>query len=53
VLSLSGKKLKGGTTLALEEREFPMNNANFRIIKELAYRYTGIKLSDGKKEMIY
>lgn len=42
--------------LALDEfadREFPMTNANFRQIKEIAYSLTGISLSDHKKNMIY
>lgn len=34
-------------------REFPMSAANFKLIKELAYEWTGIKLSDHKENMIY
>jgi chemotaxis protein methyltransferase CheR len=42
--------------LAVDEfvdREFPMTDANFRAISEIAYSLTGIKLSDHKKNMIY
>jgi len=35
------------------EREFPMSQANFNVIKALAYEWTGIKLSDLKENMIY
>lgn len=35
------------------EREFPMSQANFNLIKALAYDWTGIKLSDHKENMIY
>ena len=34
-------------------REFPMTNGNFNEIKSIAYRLTGIKLTDHKKNMIY
>lgn len=35
------------------DREFPMSQANFDKIADIAYRLTGIKLSDHKKNMIY
>ncbi len=34
-------------------REFPMSDANFEQIKQIAYRQTGISLTDHKKNMIY
>ncbi len=35
------------------EREFPMSQRNFDQVKDIAYRLTGIKLTDHKKNMIY
>ena len=35
------------------QREFPMTNGNFDEIKSIAYRLTGIKLTNHKKNMIY
>ena len=35
------------------QREFPMTNGDFELIKDLAYKETGINLSDHKKNMIY
>lgn len=35
------------------EREFPMSQKNFDQVKDIAYRLTGIKLTDHKKNMIY
>ncbi|MFO1368078.1 MAG: protein-glutamate O-methyltransferase [Marinagarivorans sp.] len=35
------------------DREFPLSQANFTLIKALAYEWTGIKLSDQKENMIY
>lgn len=35
------------------EREFPMSQKNFDEVKDIAYRLTGIKLTDHKKNMIY
>ena len=35
------------------EREFPMSQQNFDQVKDIAYRLTGIKLTDHKKNMIY
>ncbi len=34
-------------------REFPMTQANFRQIQDVAYKMTGIALSDHKQNMIY
>ena len=42
--------------LAVDEfagREFPMTDANFTRLKEIAYHLTGITLSDHKKNMVY
>ncbi|ABD82361.1 CheR family methyltransferase [Saccharophagus degradans] len=36
-----------------EAREFPMSIANFEIIKRIAMEWTGISLSDHKRNMIY
>lgn len=36
-----------------EEREFPMSAANFQTIKQVAMAWTGINLSDHKRNMIY
>ncbi|MEY4590569.1 MAG: hypothetical protein RL497_2645 [Pseudomonadota bacterium] len=41
------------TSVSQRSREFPMSSANFNLIKELAYEWTGIKLSDHKENMIY
>jgi chemotaxis protein methyltransferase CheR len=35
------------------DREFSLSQANFNLIKSLAYEWTGIKLSDQKENMIY
>ncbi len=35
------------------QREFPMSKGNFETIKSIAYKETGIKLSDHKQNMIY
>jgi len=35
------------------EREFPMTTTNFKLIAAIAYKVTGIKLTDHKKNMIY
>ena len=32
------------------DREFPLSQANFTLIKALAYEWTGIKLSDQKRK---
>ncbi|HMY40372.1 MAG TPA: protein-glutamate O-methyltransferase CheR, partial [Marinagarivorans sp.] len=40
-------------SLQQRDREFPMSQANFNLIKNLAYTWTGIKLSDHKENMIY
>lgn len=42
---LTGKKF--------EEREFPMTDKNFAIIREVAAEFTGIVLTDHKREMVY
>jgi len=34
-------------------REFPMSKDNFSLIQRIAYEFTGIKLSDHKKNMVY
>lgn len=34
-------------------REFPMRQENFELVKSIAYRLTGIKLTDHKKNMVY
>lgn len=36
-----------------EEREFPMTDANFAIISDLAHNYTGIVLGPHKRDMVY
>ena len=44
------------STAAIDEfadREFPMTDRDFKKIQDIAYRQTGIKLSDHKKNMIY
>ena len=44
------------STAAVDEfadREFPMTDNDFKKIQDIAYRQTGIKLSDHKKNMIY
>lgn len=38
---------------SFEQREFPMTDANFSAIRKVAYEFTGINLSEHKKEMIY
>lgn len=35
------------------DREFPMSERNFRVLKKIAYDVTGINLSDHKQNMIY
>ena len=35
------------------KREFPMTDKNFSVIQDVAYKMTGITISDKKKEMIY
>ncbi len=35
------------------EREFPMTDADFEEIRKVAYKITGISLSDHKKNMVY
>jgi chemotaxis protein methyltransferase CheR len=39
--------------LDFADREFPMSDDNFEVIRRIAYEFTGITLSDHKKEMIY
>lgn len=36
-----------------EQREFPMTSANFSVIQKVAMDWTGINLSDHKRNMIY
>lgn len=35
------------------DREFPMTGQNYSVIQAVAYEFTGIKLSDHKKNMVY
>lgn len=37
----------------MSEREFPMSDQNFSTISKIAYQYTGIKLPEQKRQMIY
>lgn len=39
--------------MQMNDREFPMNDQNFNTISKIAYRYTGIKLPEQKRQMIY
>ena len=39
--------------VSMTEREFPMSDKNFNTIAEVAYKYTGIKLPEQKRQMIY
>ena len=41
------------STQQSRDREFALSQANFNLIKSLAYEWTGIKLSDQKENMIY
>ena len=34
-------------------REFPFSNEHFRLIAERVYRFSGIRLPEGKREMVY
>ena len=36
-----------------ESREFPFTGEHFRHISDRVYRYSGIRLPDGKREMVY
>jgi chemotaxis protein methyltransferase CheR len=36
-----------------ELREFPFSAEHFRLISERVYRFSGIRLPDGKREMVY
>ncbi|MBV1915332.1 MAG: protein-glutamate O-methyltransferase [Pseudomonadales bacterium] len=37
----------------MNDREFPMSDHNFSTIAKIAYQYTGIKLPEQKRQMIY
>ena len=37
----------------MNDREFPMSDDNFSTIAKIAYQYTGIKLPEQKRQMIY
>ena len=39
--------------ISMTGREFPMSDENFGVISKVAYQYTGIKLPDEKRQMIY
>jgi chemotaxis protein methyltransferase CheR len=43
----------GNSSAFLEHREFPMSEANFNRLSELAHDYTGIVLGPHKRDMIY
>lgn len=38
---------------ATDTREFPFSVEHFRLISERVYRFSGIRLPDGKREMVY
>jgi chemotaxis protein methyltransferase CheR len=38
---------------ATESREFPFSAQHFRLISERVYQFSGIRLPDGKREMVY
>ena len=38
---------------AAETREFPFSAEHFRLISERVYRFSGIRLPDAKREMVY
>jgi chemotaxis protein methyltransferase CheR len=38
---------------SLEAREFPFESEHFRVISERMYRFSGIRLPDAKREMVY
>jgi chemotaxis protein methyltransferase CheR len=40
-------------SLAPSAREFPFSDEHFRLIAERVYRFSGIRLPDGKREMVY
>jgi chemotaxis protein methyltransferase CheR len=40
-------------TAAIETREFPFSAEHFRLISERVYRFSGIRLPDAKREMVY
>jgi chemotaxis protein methyltransferase CheR len=39
--------------IKMSDREFPMSDHNFDTISKIAYQYTGIKLPEQKRQMIY
>ncbi|MGZ5113138.1 MAG: CheR family methyltransferase [Usitatibacter sp.] len=39
--------------VASETREFPFSSEHFRLISERIYRFSGIRLPEGKREMVY
>lgn len=43
----------GSSNKKFEDREFPMTDKNFAIIREVAAEFTGIVLTDHKREMVY
>jgi chemotaxis protein methyltransferase CheR len=38
---------------AMDAREFPFSAEHFRVISERVYRFSGIRLPEGKREMVY
>ena len=38
---------------AMDSREFPFTAEQFRLISERIYRFAGIRLPEGKREMVY
>ncbi len=38
---------------AVDAREFPFSAEHFRVISERVYRFSGIRLPDAKREMVY
>ena len=40
-------------TATAETREFPFNAEHFRLISQRMYRFSGIRLPEAKREMVY
>lgn len=50
---MSNQKVFQSVHRDYSQREFPMTEENFEAIQKMAFDYTGIKLTEHKKEMIY
>ncbi len=49
----ASNSVDGGSDRAFDDREFPMSDADFRFIQQIAKERTGIELGNHKREMIY